>query len=309
MYESLRGNCDSFHLYVFAFDDRCYEILGGLALEKVTVISLKEFESSELLALKPMRTRAEYCWTCTPSIIRYSIDQFELDHCTYLDADLYFWNSPKYLLEEMGENSILITEHRYPPRYDQSKKSGKYCVQFMTFRDDERGNKALNWWRDACNVWCYDRFEGGKFGDQKYLDDWTERFEGVHVLRHMGGGVAPWNIQQFDIVERRDKLFGRVKNSEIEFELIFYHFHQLHFFINGQIDLGSYKLSEHVKKFIYRPYIKHLEKIQTELPEIEQFISMHGASRLNLNCKILLRHIKRKLLSNILNKNEFLVAE
>ena len=248
----------------------------------------------------------EYCWTCTPTIILYALDKHNLESCTYLDADLYFFNSPELLLKEIGNNSVLISEHRYTPRYDQSEKYGKYCVQFMTFKNNGLEKSGLNWWRNACNAWCYAKREKGKFGDQKYLDDWLERFEGVHLLQHLGGGVAPWNVQQYDIVKSEEKLFGRVKSSGIEFEVIFYHFHHLQFFINGQIDLGSYKLSENVKKLIYKPYIKHLEKIKTEFAGIDKSIYMHGATKLTLNWKILLRHIKRKLLSNILNKNEFI---
>ena len=112
----------------------------------------------------------------------------------------------------MGEKSVLITEHRYTKEYDQSRTSGIYCVQFMTFKNDKNGMEALNWWRNACIEWCYSRFENGKFGDQKYLDDWLNRFKGVHSLKNLGGGVAPWNIQQYDL-------------SKKEFELIFYHFH------------------------------------------------------------------------------------
>jgi hypothetical protein len=66
--------------------------------------------------------------------------------------------------------------------------------------------QALNYWRESCIDWCYARAEDGKFGDQKYLDDWTTRFENVHVLAHLGGGLAPWNMQQYDFKKLNHKL-------------------------------------------------------------------------------------------------------
>ena len=307
MYESLCEHCDCFHLYFFAFDNLCRDILKELSLKNTTVISLEEFESPELLALKPMRTRAEYCWTCSSNSIRYAIDRFGLDSCTYLDADLYFWNSPKLLLDEMADSSILITEHRYTPKYDRSKISGKYCVQFIAFRNDERGNKALNWWKDACNEWCYDRFEDGKFGDQKYLDDWLNRFEGVHVLQHQGGGIAPWNVQQFNIFEEDGRLLCRSKQSDEVFPLVFYHFHPVRFYTGGLIDLGGYPLGKNIKRLLYKPYVGHLEKIASRFKTANKSVFTNGESKLKLlNWWYCLRHLKHVYLGNALRTKDLL---
>jgi len=188
MYESLERCSGDFHLYVFAFDDKSYELLQKLDYEYMTVISLDSFEDDELLKVKSERGAGEYCWTCTPSVIKYAIENYDLDSCTYLDADLYFFANPAVLIDEMKGASVLITDHRYTSEYDQSATSGIYCVQFMTFKNNDFGLNVLNWWRDACIEWCFNRFEDGKFGDQKYLDDWPNRFEGIHVLQHLGGG-------------------------------------------------------------------------------------------------------------------------
>ncbi len=287
MYESLRKHSDSFHLYIFAFDDRSYKLLNKLDLEFTTIISLKEFEDDDLLKVKPTRTTAEYCWTCTPSVIKYCIEKYNLESCTYLDADLYFYSDPSILIEEMEKEkrSVLITEHRYTPEYDQSATSGIYCVQFMTFKNDKNGLTVLNWWRNACLDWCYARFEDGKFGDQKYLDDWPQRFEGIHVLKNPGGGVAPWNVQQYDI--HNMKFLGN------DFKLIFYHFHQLKFVEKGKIDLGSYKLSQDVIKLLYVPYILHLEAIMKKLIGLGETYDYHGTAKIKKDFKTVLRYIKR----------------
>ena len=286
MYESLKIHSDTFHLYVFAFDLKSYDLLTKLKLEKVTIISLKEFEDEELLKIKKDRSVAEYCWTCTPSIIKYSIEKYNLTNCTYLDADLYFFSNPSLLIEEMQDNSVLITEHRYSPKYDQSDASGIYCVQFMTFKNDLNGMKALNWWRAACIDWCYAKVEDGKFGDQKYLDDWTVRFKGVHVLKNLGGGVAPWNIQQYNLLNK-------------QFELVFYHFHDLRFLKSNKVDLGVYELSNNDIKILYVPYIQHHEDIVNKLKHIDHYNYNGVIHKQSINWKDFLKRLKKKIRRNI----------
>lgn len=210
MYNSLVGQEVDFHLYIFAFDDACDALLRRLNLSHATIISLDEFETPELLAIKESRTPGEYCWTCTSFTIWHCIHTFSLDHCTYLDADLLFFADPKVLTDEIGEKSVLITAHRYSPQYDQSGDSGIYCVQFVTFRNTDQGLAVLRWWMNACLEWCYNRFEDGKFGDQKYLDDWTERFEGVHVLEHRGGESHPGMQWTIPVSMRTDRYLFRM---------------------------------------------------------------------------------------------------
>jgi len=301
LYESLNTHCDDFHIFIFAFDDSGQKILNSLRLEHATIIGLDEFEDEKLLAVKQSRSYVEYCWTCTPSIIKFVLDNYAVESCTYLDADIYFWRSPTELFEEMGEKSVLIVSHRYTPRYDHSRQSGTYCVQFMPFKNDRNGKTVLEWWRNACIDWCYARHENGKFGDQKYLDDWPQKFTGVHVLNHLGGGVAPWNIQQYEILKQKEVLSGKEIRSGKEFDIVFYHFHHLRFYGN-KVDLGGYRLSREVRELIYIPYIKHLEGIRLKLETKDNTLNAHGGRRLTLmEVKNALRHIKHSLMSNVLN--------
>ena len=266
MYQSLKKHCPEFHLYIFPFDNDALKILHELNLENVTLISLQEFENENLLAVKPTRTKGEYCWTCTSFTIDYCLSRFNLPHCTYVDSDLYFYDDPTVLLNEIGPGSVLITEHRYTRRYDQSSTSGIYCVQFITFLNNKEGRLVLHWWRDRCLEWCFARFEEGKFGDQKYLDDWPVRFEGVRVLRHLGGGVAPWNIQQYNLFHKEGKWFMRYKKTKRIYPLIFFHFHYIKFFDDGTINLSDiYNLGYKSVLNLYKEYLVQIVFINDEL--------------------------------------------
>lgn len=265
MYKSLRNHCDDFHLYIFAFDDKCFNLLSKQKLPNVSVIPLNEFEDPDLLMVKPTRTPTEYCWTCTPSTILYCIEKYHLKLCTYIDADLYFYSDPKVLIDEMGDKSVLITKHRYTPEYDQTNTSGKYCVQFISFKADQNGFEVLKWWRNACLNWCYNHYDDGKFGDQKYLDDWTTRFTGIHELKHLGGGVAPWNMQQYTFIKQKKNWIGTEISTRNSFALVFFHFHQSLSFKKGlarefMVVSDYYSMSDVTKKQLYIPYVFALIK-------------------------------------------------
>ena len=225
LYRSLLKVCPSFRLYVFAFDDDAARLLNQLALPEITVITLAEFEDPDLLRVKPTRSVGEYCWTCTASTILYCLNHFDIDHCTYLDSDLFFYQNPQVMIDEMGENDILITPHWFAPDNDNSDEVGKYCVQFITVKNTENARDIVTEWRNECIEWCYSHHEDGKLGDQKYLDKWPEVHKGGCVSSNMGGGVAPWNMERY-LFERKDgALYATEREHGVPFPVIFCHFH------------------------------------------------------------------------------------
>lgn len=295
MYQSLLENCKNFHLYVIAFDDTTYVYFKDYPQNHLTVISLAEFEDEKLLSVKSSRTAAEYCWTCTASTILYCINRFQLDHCVYIDADMRFYSDPISLFNEWGSKSVLITEHRYSPAYDQSSISGIYCVQYVGFKNDKDGMEALTYWRNVCIDWCYARAEDGKFGDQKYLDDWPQRFNNVHVLQHLGGGVAPWNMEQYNFRKQGHLIIGKEIKSNLEFNVVFFHFHGLKLFEGYVVAYtnGAYDMSKEAKQLFFRPYVLKLTEIGQKLFHVLPKVNFHAINGISpqkpLNLLLLLK--------------------
>jgi hypothetical protein len=259
---SLQRVAPDAHLTVFCFDEDAKTILDALALPNVTTVALAELEAfdPELLAVKSDRSVAEYCWTATPCVLRYVLEtRPEVMEVTYLDADLLFFADPEPVFTEMGDASVLITPHRFPPHLQSAVEStGIYNVQFMTFRRTPEGLTALMWWRERVLEWCYATPSEGRMGDQKYLDDWPERFGGVHVLEHPGGGLAPWNVGQYDL-GNGPTVDGR--------PALFFHFHALKLQRDGRHHWRHqlYQQSLRVRKLFYDPYFAALDAALDEV--------------------------------------------
>lgn len=206
LHASLMTHARPFRLWVLCMDELVEKQLAQLDLPHVTLIPLREVETKAMLEVKPGRTAAEYCWTMTPFTPQFVFERdASVPRVTYLDADLFFFDAPHVLLDEFARSGkhVLITDHNYAPEYDQSRTSGRFCVQFMTFRDTEEGRKVMTWWQDRCIEWCFARYEKGKRGDQMYLDSWPTRFEReVHVLEQQDRTLAPWNAAHVLEVKR-----------------------------------------------------------------------------------------------------------
>jgi hypothetical protein len=267
LYNSLLKHCPDFVLWILCMDNIAYEILNKINLEKAVLVKLSDFEDEDLRKVKPKRTVAEFCFTCTPSLLLYVLqNKPSVDMIAYLDADLFFYSDPLPVYEEFRNNSIMIIEHRFSEHLRHLEENGIYNVQMMLFRNNQSGIDCLNWWRDRCNEWCYFRLEDGKMGDQKYLDDWPTRFNGVHVLQHKGAGVALWNIERYMMVKRQSLVYID------EDPLIFYHFHQFNLLKNGSYDYGegnTYHLTPENIKLIYNPYIEAIEESIRQVKTID----------------------------------------
>lgn len=286
LHQSLMAHAQPFHLWVLCMDESVHKHLALLNLVHVSLIALSDVETDGLLTVKPNRTRGEYCWTLTPFAPQFVFDRDgAVQRITYLDADLFFFGAPSVLLKEFefSGKHVLITEHAYAPEYDQSSTSGRFCVQFMTFRRTSSAMKVMAWWQARCLEWCYARIEDGKFGDQKYLDDWPERFSAeVHVLQQIEQTLAPWNLRRFTIAHQQS-------------QFVFYHFHSLRIVQPNQVVLyAGYRLHG-FGEYIYECYLAALK-------QSVNLMSAYGISVPTLPVKSGLlnsiRYVKSRLLGN-----------
>ena len=266
LYKSMQRSIPEFRLYVFAFDSRCYEVLKAEHYSNMIPISLEEFETPELLSVKKTRTRAEYCWTCSPWIIKHVLDNYNEKICTYIDADMEFFSSPQPIFDEMHKEgcSTIIVPHRFKDKKTEEEardKQGLYCVEFNTFVNDKNGYEALNWWADKCLDWCFYTTPGTTewYGDQKYLNLFPELFNGVMICNHYGVGLAPWNIKlvEYAGVENNIPIIKVIATGE-EYPIILFHFENVGFITPHILHVSSRTESLDLHKTIYDGYVNRL---------------------------------------------------
>lgn len=249
LHRSMERHAGAYRLWIVCMDGETHEGLARMALPNVRLLEVARLETADLLRVKAGRSSREYCWTLTPFAPRFVFEaDSTVDRVTYVDADLWLRRDPAPIFGELDRSrkQVLITDHSYAPEHDRSATSGRYCVQFMVF-SRVGSARVREWWEARCLEWCFARCEDGKFGDQKYLDDWPERFsEEVHVLGDRELALAPWNATRFP--------HGNA---------VFWHFHA--FRILGasghslKTDLGPYLLPRRVLEHVYVPYIADLQ--------------------------------------------------
>ena len=263
MLRSLFLHCPQAWAHVLCMDDVTLQVLAKSGLSRITCIALADFEDEAMLQAKKDRNVAEYCWTLTPCLPWYLLQRNPaIDFITYLDADLFFYSPVEPLFAEIGEASVAIIEHRFTPRLRHLEVNGRFCVEWVGFRRDSEGLACLERWRSQCLEWCYARLEDGRMGDQKYLDEWPQRYRAVHILQHEGAGLAPWNFDRyrFDTQPNGAYFVNGVP-------LVFYHFHQFQILGDGKFDrLSEYYIADRREpEAVYQAYETALRKTMSDV--------------------------------------------
>ena len=288
LHRSMERHVGNYNLWILCVDDAVHEFLFKLDLPNVRLLQLSKLETPDLLAVKPSRSKGEYCWTLTPFAPRFVFEaDAEVLRVTYIDADLWFRKNPESIFREfdVSGKDVLITDHAYAPEYDQSAYSGQYCVQFMIFTRDG-GEVVRKWWEERCIEWCFAIYEEGKFGDQKYLDDWPIRFaNSVHLLINKELMLAPWSATRFPygnavawhfhalrIVRNSGQLISVVFNSRLSVSVVINSGPSDSVVISSEQSLsaefGGYPLQECTRDHIYQPYLNDLRAVIEQLTHI-----------------------------------------
>ncbi len=246
--QSLSKVMDNYKLIIYCLDDNIFNLFKKLNLKNIETYKIKDIDDDEFKNTYFNRSWVEYIWTATPIIIKHFLENNKGD-CIYIDADLFFYNNPLEFIEDNKNYEILITPHNFSEKYRKLELYGKYCVQFIYLKNNLKTLEILNTWRKQCIDWCYAKYTDGKFGDQKYLDEWPIKYQkSVKVSSHLGY-LAPWNINNYFF---ENEVFYYKENK---INPIFYHFHNLNFINNKKIDIGNYEIKKNIQDKIYMEYI------------------------------------------------------
>jgi len=280
---SMFDHCKPFRLYMLCLDDATIEIVRKLDHAEVVPVRLADLEAAdpELAAAKPSRSMIEYYFTLTSAWPRHLLRRHsEIDFLTYIDSDMCFFSSPEPVFAGIGSASVAITPHRWSQENLELARYGKYNVGWLGFRRDEPGMACLDWYRERCIEWCYDRLEGDRFADQKYLERFAELFPNVVEVPHKGVNVATYNVNGYQITERD----GGIMVDDVP--LVCYHFHRVR-----EVGPGAFRYSLDgaaadddgvLCRVVYAGYISRLmamvEKLRPLFPEAQLSGSVRDSS-------------------------------
>lgn len=259
MIESLkRHSSKPVQVSLLTLDDESFRAAQSLNLEGVVVGRKWNIELGD-------HTWQEFCWLQASQMCAEHVGR-HYERFTYLDADLFFAGDPEVIHKETGSRSVGIIPHRFGPSKKYLERNGLFNVSWISFEGcssdfrETTGDRIAAEWAAQCRQWCYARNENGKFGDQKYLDEWPTKYgDKVHVIQNIGAGLAPWNLANWAVTEG-PKVDG--------VPVVFYHFHEFAELPDGKYRLTNYALRPEDKQFIYAPYIAAYEAAKEKLAAV-----------------------------------------
>lgn len=261
--ESMENNVNfNFLLYILCLDNYTYNILEKLNLKKVVLLKEDELLNFEprLKIAKKNRPIIEYYYCFTANLIRYLFETKDCESVTYLDSDVYFFDSLNDL-NDFNKYDIIIIRHLTDDK--KENQNGKYNVCLNYFKKSSEAKKCLEWWSDK--TLQSTKLSKDIWGDQKYLDEFPKLFKNIKEIIPKTICLAPWNLNDYEITLNNGKI---VVNNE---NLIIYHFARL-IIVNENlfIPIKRIYMTNKLANIIYKPYCMSLSRSIKRIKSIDK---------------------------------------
>ncbi len=259
--DSVKAHTPSFKIYILALDDACFEYLQSLQDANLEIVSLAEYKTYFSIDISKYADKKQFYFSITPNICLFIFDKYqEVDQLFYLDADLLFYQSANYLLEEMGEKSILICSHHFHPLHQLiATHYGHFNVAINGFRNDSEGLRCLQQWKSDCESWYpgMPDFPHDFFSDQIFLDKWPAMYPSLHIVKNVAIDVAPWNLNNIKITRKNGIFYADNQ------ELIVFHFSNLQKVGANTWNTNTAKFFISIKGPVKEIFVDYINKIES----------------------------------------------
>lgn len=270
LHQSLLRHAGEFDLVVLALDEAARKAVTTEAWARTSALRVTDLlkRHPRLAAAQSDRTAGEFAATCKPWLLVELLPRIPHGEClTLVDANLCFFHSPAALYGQMGAASIALAPGRPAPAPPASERHGRFHASWVTLRNDAVGLAAATTWAEQCAAWCFGQPAAGRYLDERYLDDWPQRFPGTVILAEPGAVVAPR-----DLADRLVTAGPHIGGSP----LISFHFGDLVPLTRQLYDAGLQAdggmPTPGLREFVYRPYLQRLAGVlnpQTDdIPDI-----------------------------------------
>lgn len=255
LYESLLRYNETALFAFCCIDNASVEQLRALTLPRAIVLPIEMYATEDLLALRANRAYGEFCWTCKPIAQRYLLENYPKSNWViYVDADMMCFGNPDLGLPS-DEFHYSLTPHRFHVDHASYEQSvGVFNGGYVAARNSSNGKAVIDYWATKCLESCSASPTDFVYGDQKYLNYFSDNVAGCHISEAKGINAAPWNIMNYKVSARDD---GVLLDDD---ELILYHFQGFKIYENGSASLytGNWRIPEPIANNIYAPYVAEL---------------------------------------------------
>ena len=214
--ESLKNvSSKDFKMYYLCLDSDTYESVRRYTCVEAVMLETVEESRKEIVDYKNRKQYNEYCWSLASTFSRYLLDT-GVEEVMYIDSDIYFYQDPEIIFDELGEKSIGIIRHRHNT---SDSPDGEFNVGIIYFKNDKDGLECLRWWNDC--LLNDSRPDLSTCGDQKYLEEFP-RMYATAILDETFAHGAPWNFRLY-VYDNLDKDGTLVWGDKVQ-PFVFNHF-------------------------------------------------------------------------------------
>jgi hypothetical protein len=281
------GNYDSSFHFVLVVVEPVHE-LSSDEIEKIRnidggrtfheVLTLKDIDTRDIKGFENYSV-IEMCTSIKGKVSTELLERSDSAYVTYLDPDLYFYDSINHIRKAHKEFDVLLTPHIINPPLNNSViwndevfgtlRHGVFNLGFVSFKKSNYSLRVSRWWADRLNVSCSSNYSSGVFTDQKWWDLSPVYFPEISIVKNFGWNMAPWNLEERNLVSLNPPILS---NGEA---LIFFHYSKF-----PSNEFSSKVLGSHNTKLLNQLFLDYEKKFLDSQRDTSKFLNLRNTNRL-----------------------------